>query len=189
MGMPFRLIDTEIPEVKVIEPRAFPDERGYFLESFKKSDFIALGIERDFKQDNHSFSVAGTLRGLHFQKPPYAQGKLLRVVQGRIVDVAVDVRSGSPTYGRFVARELSSDNHLMLWVPEGFAHGFLALPDSHVLYKATSEYNKASEGGLIWNDPDVGIEWPLKNPVLSEKDTLWPCLKDLKSGFKYGEKQ
>ena len=99
------------------------------------------------------------------------------------------MRSGSSTYGKFVAKELSSDNHLMLWVPEGFAHGFLALTDSHVLYKATSEYNKASEGGLIWNDPDVGIEWPLKNPVLSEKDTLWPRLKDMNSGFEYGEKQ
>lgn len=189
MDMPFRLINTEIPEVKVIEPKAFPDERGYFLESFKKSDFLALGIDRDFKQDNHSFSVAGTLRGLHFQKPPCAQGKLLRVVQGRIVDVAVDVRPGSPTYGKFVSRELSSDNHLMLWVPEGFAHGFLALEDSQVLYKATSEYNKASEGGLIWNDPDVGIKWPLKSPVLSDKDTQWPLLKDLRSGFNYGEAQ
>ncbi len=187
--MPFKLLHTDIPDVKVVEPKVFPDERGYFLESFKKSDFISLGIERDFKQDNHSFSVAGTLRGLHFQKPPYAQGKIVRVVVGRIIDVAVDVRVGSPTYGRYVSVELSADNHLMLWVPEGFAHGFLALTDSLVLYKATSEYNKASEGGLIWNDPDVGIKWPVETPILSEKDTQWPKLKNLKSGFIYGDRQ
>jgi dTDP-4-dehydrorhamnose 3,5-epimerase len=187
--MPFRIIDTEIPDVKIIEPRSFPDDRGYFLESFKKSDFQAMGIDRDFKQDNHSFSIAGTLRGLHFQKPPYAQGKLMRTVRGKIMDVAVDVRTGSPTYGKYVSRELSEENHRILWVPEGFAHGFLAITDAIVLYKATSEYNKPSEEGLIWNDPDVGVKWPVSNPVLSEKDTIWPMLKDLNSGFTWGGKK
>ncbi|QRF75013.1 dTDP-4-dehydrorhamnose 3,5-epimerase [Thermoplasmatales archaeon] len=187
--MPFKLTNTEIPDVKVIEPIAFPDERGYFLESFKESDFSGMGIKRYFRQDNHSFSVAGTLRGLHFQKPPYSQGKLMRVVHGKIIDVAVDVRAGSPTYGKYVSRELSSENHLILWVPEGFAHGFLALTDAVVLYKATSEYNKNSEGGLIWNDPDVGVEWPFDKPVISEKDTKWPGLKEIKNVFEYGDRQ
>ncbi|MEM0135100.1 MAG: dTDP-4-dehydrorhamnose 3,5-epimerase [Thermoplasmatales archaeon] len=187
--MPFKVIDTEIPEVKVIEPRAFPDERGYFLESFKKSDFHAMGIDRDFRQDNHSFSVAGTLRGLHFQRPPHAQGKLMRVVRGNIMDVAVDVRTGSPTFGKYVSMELSEENHRILWVPEGFAHGFLAITDTVVLYKATSEYNKASEGGLIWNDPDVDVKWPSVSPVLSKKDRQWPTLENLKSGFIYGEQE
>jgi dTDP-4-dehydrorhamnose 3,5-epimerase len=187
--MPFKVAETEIPDVKVIDPVYFPDERGYFMESFKKSDFSSMGIERDFRQDNHSFSVAGTLRGLHFQRPPYSQAKLVRAVVGRIIDVAVDVRVGSPTYGKYVSRELSAENHLMLWIPEGFAHGFLALTDAVVLYKATSEYNKGSEGGLIWNDPDVGVKWPVDVPVLSQKDRQWPTLRELKSNFIYGGRQ
>lgn len=185
--MPFKLRETGIPDVKVVESVIFPDERGYFFESYKQSEFSKMGINRDFKQDNQSFSAAGTLRGLHFQKPPHSQGKLISAVQGKIMDVAVDIRTGSPTYGKFVSIELTSDNHLMLWVPEGFAHGFIALTDAQVHYKATNEYNKNSEGGLIWNDPEIGIEWPTDKPVLSDKDKLWPGLRELKSVFKYGD--
>ena len=183
--MPFDLLKTEIGEVKLIEPKKFPDDRGFFSEIYKESSFAEMGINSNFKQDNHSFSVKGTLRGLHFQNPPYAQGKLVRVVKGRILDVAVDVRKNSITYGKYVMRELSEDNFRMLWVPEGFAHGFLALEDSTVLYKATSEYNKNSEAGLIWNDRTVNIEWPELEKVISEKDKTWPELEKIDSKFNY----
>lgn len=183
--MPFISSDTEIGEVKLIEPKRFNDDRGYFSETFKKSNFEEMGIKNSFNQDNQSFSVKGTLRGLHFQNPPFAQGKLVRVVKGKILDVAVDVRRGSPTFGKYVMRELSEDNFKMLWVPEGFAHGFLALEDSLVLYKATSEYNKESEAGLIWNDSTVNVRWPDIEKVISEKDKEWPQLEDIDSKFNY----
>ena len=183
--MPFNLLNTEIEEVKLIEPKKFPDERGYFLETYKKSNFTEMGINGNFNQHNHSFSVRGTLRGLHFQNPPYAQGKLVRVMKGKILDVAVDVRKDSPTYGKYVMRELSEDNFRILWVPEGFAHGFLALEDSIVLYKATSEYNTDSEAGLIWNDRIVNIGWPKFEKVISEKDKTWPELENINSRFNY----
>lgn len=185
--MPFEFIETVIKEVKLIVPRKFPDERGYFLESFKESDFKKAGIIRKFSQDNHSFSVKGTLRGLHFQNPPFSQGKLVRVVRGKILDVAVDVRRGSPTFGNYVMEELSENNLRILWVPEGFAHGFLALEDSVVLYKATSEYNQNSEAGVIWNDRTIQIKWPDIEKVISEKDQKWPELKNSKTQFIYGE--
>ncbi len=185
--MPFEFKDTNIKEVKVIIPKAFPDDRGYFLESFKKSDFEKAGINREFKQDNHSFSVKGTLRGLHFQNPPYSQGKLVRVLKGKILDVAVDVRKGSPTFGNYVMEELTEKNFKILWVPEGFAHGFLALEDSLVLYKATSEYNQSSEAGVIWNDKTIDIKWPDIEKVISEKDKKWPILTESKTKYIYGE--
>lgn len=183
--MSFNLLNTEIEEVKLIEPKKFPDNRGYFSETYKKSNFTEMDISENFNQDNHSFSIRGTLRGLHFQNPPYAQGKLVRVVMGKILDVAVDVRKGSITYGKYVMRELSDDNFRILWVPEGFAHGFLALEDSIVLYKATSEYNKESEAGLIWNDRTVNIGWPELEKVISEKDKTWPELEKINSRFNY----
>ncbi len=184
--MPFELVNTELPDVKLVQPKLFHDDRGYFTETYRNSDFKKIGIERDFKQDNQSFSLKGTLRGLHFQNPPYAQGKLVRVVKGSILDVGVDIRHDSPTFGKYVMRELSEDNHLMLWVPEGFAHGFLALQDSIVLYKATSEYNRESEGGFIWNDESVNIKWPDINKIISEKDFQFPDLAHINSKFHYG---
>lgn len=183
--MPFKFNSTEIKDVIVVEPRSFPDGRGFFFENYKKSDFIKNGIEYEFVQDNSSFSDSNIIRGLHFQAPPYEQGKLVRVITGEILDVAVDIRVGSPTYGKWVSEILSADNRKMLWVPPGFAHGFLTLKESFVHYKVTKEYNKDSEGGLIWNDPDLSINWPDKEPQLSEKDVAWPTLKNLKSPFKY----
>ena len=183
--MPFSLEDTEIKEIILITPKKFPDARGYFSETFKKTDFIQMGIDTEFLQDNQSFSLKGTLRGLHYQNPPFAQGKLVRVLRGKILDVGVDVREGSPSFGRYVMRELSEENGSMLWIPEGFAHGFLALEDSTVFYKATNEYNKNSEGGLIWNDPSVSIKWPEIEKTLSAKDQEWPTLKGINSKFRY----
>ncbi len=178
--MPFEFVKLEIEDVYLIKARAFGDDRGYFSETYKRSDFKSMGINVDFKQDNQSFSVKGTLRGLHFQKSPYSQGKLVRVVKGKIFDVGVDLRQNSQTYGKYVSAILSDENMQMLWIPEGFAHGFQALEDSIVLYKTTSEYNKESEGGVIWNDPDINVKWPEKPTELSEKDKLWPRLSDLK---------
>lgn len=178
--MPFEFVKLEIEDVYLIKARAFGDDRGYFSETYKRSDFKSMGINVDFRQDNQSFSVKGTLRGLHFQKPPYSQGKLVRVVKGKIFDVGVDLRQNSQTYGKYVSAILSDENMQMLWIPEGFAHGFQALEDSIVLYKTTSEYNKESEGGVIWNDPDINVKWPEKPTELSEKDKLWPRLSDLK---------
>jgi dTDP-4-dehydrorhamnose 3,5-epimerase len=165
----------------VIEPKVFADERGFFMESFKASDFAAFGITQDFVQDNHSKSRKGVIRGLHFQRAPYAQGKLVRVTRGRAWDVAVDLRKGSPTFGTWCAVELSADNHLLFWIPEGFAHGFLALEDdTELLYKCTAEYNPTSDGGVRWNDPDIGVAWPQigVSPLISSKDAVLPLLKD-----------
>ncbi|AKR58172.1 dTDP-4-dehydrorhamnose 3,5-epimerase [Devosia sp. H5989] len=164
-----------IPDVIVLEPRVLGDDRGVFFESFNKRVFEDLtGLEREFVQDNHSVSASGVLRGLHYQLPPAAQGKLVRVVRGEIFDVAVDIRRTSPTFGHWVAEILSAENHAQLWVPEGFAHGFLALTDgAEVLYKTTDYYAPASERCIIWDDPAIGIRWPLRgNPVLSAKDGL-----------------
>ena len=178
--MPFEFVELEIKGVYKIKPKAFGDGRGYFVETYKSSDFQSAGINVDLKQDNQSFSVRGTLRGLHFQKSPYAQGKLVRVVKGRIFDVGVDLRQNSKTYGQYVSAILSGENMEMLWIPEGFAHGFQALEDSIVLYKTTSEYHKESESGVIWNDPDIKVQWPEKPTELSEKDKSWPRLSELK---------
>ncbi len=179
--MPFQIRTTPIDGLLVIEPKVFADERGFFMESFKASDFAAFGITQNFVQDNHSKSRKGVIRGLHFQRAPYAQGKLVRVTRGRAWDVAVDLRKGSPTFGTWCAVELSADNHLLFWIPEGFAHGFLALEDdTELLYKCTAEYNPTSDGGVRWNDPDIGVAWPQigVSPLLSTKDAVLPLLKD-----------
>ena len=179
--MPFQMRTTPIDGLLVIEPKVFADERGFFMESFKASDFAAFGITQNFVQDNHSKSRKGVIRGLHFQRAPYAQGKLVRVTRGRAWDVAVDLRKGSPTFGTWCAVELSADNHLLFWIPEGFAHGFLALEDdTELLYKCTAEYNPTSDGGVRWNDPDIAVAWPQigVSPLLSSKDAVLPLLKD-----------
>lgn len=185
--MPFTFVKTKIPDVVIVEPRSFSDDRGYFFENYKKSDFVNNGISPEFVQDNTSFSDAYVLRGMHFQRPPYAQGKLVRVITGRVLDAAIDIRVGSPTYGKYVVEELSADNKKMLWVPPGFAHGFLTLEVSNVHYKVTKEYNKDSEGGIIWNDPDLKIDWNATEVGLSPKDKEWPKLRDLESPFTYGK--
>jgi len=179
--MPFEMRTTPIEGLLVIEPKVFADERGFFMESFKASNFAAFGITQDFVQDNHSKSRKGVIRGLHFQRAPYAQGKLVRVTRGRAWDVAVDLRKGSLTFGTWYAVELSADNHLLFWIPEGFAHGFLALEDdTELLYKCTAEYNPTSDGGVRWNDPDIGVAWPQigVSPLISSKDAVLPLLKD-----------
>lgn len=175
---------TTIPDVVIIEPVVFGDERGWFMESFNEQTFhqglqqIGLPIPKPFVQDNHSCSKKGVLRGLHYQLPPHAQGKLVRVVQGAAFDVAVDIRNNSPTYGQHVAIELSADNHRMLWMPEGFAHGFVALEDdTHFLYKTTDFYHRECEAALHWNDPALAIPWPAVEPlVINGKDNQAPLL-------------
>ena len=172
--------DTAIADVKLIEPRVFGDDRGFFLESWNQSAFEAEGIAARFVQDNHSRSARGVLRGLHYQMSP-AQGKLVRVVAGAVFDVAVDMRKSSPTFGQWVGYELSAQNHRMLWVPQGFAHGFLTLEDgTDFLYKCTDFYAPASEHCLAWDDPAVGVEWPLDGmtPLVSAKDQVGKTLAD-----------
>lgn len=177
------VIKTDIEGVFVIEPQVFGDERGYFFESFNAERFLAqTGVEVTFVQDNESRSRRGVLRGLHFQREHYAQAKLVRVVQGRVLDVAVDIRPESPTFGRYVAVELSGENHRQLFIPKGFAHGYVVLEDDTVFqYKCDEFYNPASEGGIAWNDPEIGIEWPLSESeiILSDKDRKHPTLKEL----------
>lgn len=166
-----QIIKTEISGLFIIQPRIFEDSRGYFFESYNKKAFVENGINVDFVQDNQSLSHKGVLRGLHFQAPPFAQGKLLSVTKGAVLDVAVDFRKNSPTYGKHVALELTEKNKTMFWIPEGFAHGFLTLEDNTIFtYKCTNFYNKASETCIIWNDPQIGIDWGITNPILSEKD-------------------
>lgn len=176
--MPFDFIDTELAGVKLIKPRKFKDDRGYFLELYKQSDFEGTGIIPEFRQINHSFSQAGTLRGLHFQRPPHAQAKLVCVLSGEVKDIVVDLRLVSPTYGQHLSVNLSDSNGSMLWVPEGFAHGFFAIVDSHIIYAVTSEYNKDAEGGVIWNDQVLKINWGTDSPVVSNKDSSWPGFEE-----------
>jgi dTDP-4-dehydrorhamnose 3,5-epimerase len=175
-----KIITTSIPDVFVIEPQVFPDERGFFLESYHKKKFEALGIDVDFVQDNHSKSCKATLRGLHYQiQQP--QAKLVRVVAGEVFDVAVDIRKGSPTFGQWVGDYLSAENKRMLWVPVGFAHGFyVTSPEAEVLYKASDFYAPQWERCILWNDPAIGIVWPLQNdpPVLSPKDGAGKLLSE-----------
>jgi dTDP-4-dehydrorhamnose 3,5-epimerase len=179
--------ETAIPAVKIVTPRKHGDARGFFSEVYNKAAWEKAGLRFDFVQDNHSFSAAvGTLRGLHFQTPPFAQDKLLRVARGRILDVTVDIRRSSPTFGRHVAVELSAENWRQLLVPIGFAHGFVTLePDTEVLYKTTAVYSPANDRGLAWDDPDIAIRWPLPagGAMLSEKDKRWPRLKDAEELF------
>jgi dTDP-4-dehydrorhamnose 3,5-epimerase len=171
-----------IPEVMLIEPKVFGDDRGFFLESFNQQAFNeATGTDHQFVQDNHSRSWKGVLRGLHYQLPPHAQGKLVRVVRGAVFDVAVDIRKGSPTFGQWVGAGLTEDNHRQLWVPPGFAHGFVVLSDSaDFLYKATSFYAPQADRGIAWNDPAIGVQWPQLDVELSlsDKDLRQPLLAD-----------
>ncbi len=177
--MPFNFIRAEIDGLVIVEPRSFGDSRGFFLESYKKSEFASNGIDVEFKQDNHSFSTKGVLRGLHYQKSPAAQAKLVRVIKGAVWDVAVDIRRDSPTFKKWVAMELSEKNNTMFFIPEGFAHGFLALTDEvHLMYKCSNEYTPQCDAGIIWNDPEFAIKWPIENPLLSDKDIVLPLLKD-----------
>ena len=181
-----KIVPTPIPDLFVIEPRVFGDHRGYFFESYSKEHFVRAGISADFVQDNESFSGEGVVRGLHFQAPPKAQGKLVRVQKGRVLDVAVDIRKGSPTYGEHYSIELSGENKKMLWIPPGFAHGFATLENDTVfLYKCTDTYSPEHEGSLLWNDPDLGIDWGVSAPKLSEKDQIGPVLKAFDSPFSY----
>lgn len=171
---------TDIPEVLLVEPRVFRDDRGFFLETYHAETCRRGGLDVTFVQDNHSKSVAGTLRGLHAQTEPSAQGKLVRCVEGRIWDVAVDVRRGSPTFKQWVGYELTADNFLQLYLPEGFLHGFCVLSDvAQVEYKCTDFYAPDDELSVIWNDPDLAIEWPVDEPVLSTKDAEAPRLQDV----------
>lgn len=177
--MPFQFEPLEIPAVLLISGHAIEDARGFFMEIYKRSEFAAGGVCAQFVQDNLSHSVRGVLRGLHYQLPPRAQAKLVSVVRGEVFDVAVDVRRGSPTYGRWVGRTLSAASGCMLYVPIGFAHGFCVLSEeADVLYKVSEEYAPELERGLRWNDPELGIPWPIDNPIVSERDTRWPRLAD-----------
>lgn len=184
------VIQTAIPGVVIIEPRVFKDARGYFFESFSQRDFDAQVREVRFVQDNESKSSFGVLRGLHFQKPPHAQSKLVRVVKGAVLDVAVDVRRGSPTFGQHVAVELSAENHRQFFIPRGFAHGFVVLTDEVVFqYKCDNFYAPQYEGAIAWDDPDLGIDWrvPSEDVLLSDKDRCHPRLKDAEWLFDYDE--
>lgn len=184
--MPFEFKRLEIPDVILIKPKIFEDARGFFMETYQFSSFAAFGIKETFVQDNQSRSKYGVIRGLHYQNPPKAQGKLVRCVYGEIFDVAVDIRKGSPTYGKWVGVRLSAENKLMLYIPPGFAHGFCVLSkEADVLYKCTSEYDPSAEAGIIWNDPDIGILWPITDPIISEKDSKWPRLCMAKNLFVY----
>jgi dTDP-4-dehydrorhamnose 3,5-epimerase len=174
--------DTELPGVKLITPRVFEDSRGFFLETYNAREFAAAGIPEAFVQDNHSFSVKGVLRGLHYQHPTW-QGKLVRAVRGEIFDVAVDIRRDSPGFGKWVGVHLSEDNKQQLYIPAGFAHGFCVLSDTaDVVYKCTALYAPREDGCIIWDDPDIGIEWPIDQPLLSEKDARGARLRDVVLG-------
>jgi dTDP-4-dehydrorhamnose 3,5-epimerase len=166
----------------VIEPKVFGDDRGYFFESYNKKEFEQNGIFIDFVQDNNSHSIKGVVRGLHFQKPPFAQDKLVSVSQGKVIDVAVDLRPSSPTFGQYEMVELSGENKKMFLIPKGFAHGFVALSETvDFQYKCSNFYNKESEGGIVWNDPDLNISWNVSNPIVSEKDQILPKLAEIKN--------
>lgn len=184
------VIKTDIDGVVIIEPRIFRDERGYFFESFSQRDFQEKVCNTVFVQDNESKSSYGVLRGLHFQKPPYAQSKLVRVIKGAVLDVAVDIRKGSPTFGQHVAVELTEDNHRQFFIPRGFAHGFSVLTDEVIFqYKCDNFYAPQSEGALAWDDPDLGIDWriPTDKVLLSEKDCHHSRLRDAEWLFDYNE--
>lgn len=172
--MPFEYEKQSIPDVILVKPKVFGDKRGFFMETYKKSDFFANGITVEFNQDNHSKSTKGVLRGLHFQKAPHAQAKLVRCSKGRIYDVAVDIRPNSKTFGKYVKVELSEENKHMLFIPEGFAHGFVALSDEvELLYKASGEYCLEADCGILWNDKDINIDWEIDfEPILSDKDKV-----------------
>ncbi len=191
-GEKFSKVITNLPGVFLITPRIFQDSRGFFMESYTRNDFQKIGIPDEFVQDNHSCSQKGVLRGLHFQSA-YPQGKLVRIVRGAIFDVVVDIRKGSPSYKKWVAIPLSASDHSSLWVPPGFAHGFLSLGDNtHVIYKTTEYYHPEYDAGIRWDDPDLDIPWPLKDlgmeiPLISPKDAALPLLSEMESPFFFGE--
>ena len=183
--MPFEFKKTNIEDVVLIIPKVFEDNRGFFLEGYKKSDFINNGITDDFNQDNHSKSSLGVLRGLHYQTKPKLQAKIVRCIRGKIFDVAVDIRKNSKTFGKWTGAILSEENKNMLYIPEGFAHGFLTLSDTaELLYKASGEYSPQNDRGILWNDPQINIDWQKYglnfDPTLSDKDKKQPLLKDIK---------
>ena len=183
-------IKTSIDDVLIIKPKVFGDNRGYFFESFSEREFCNNVKEVRFVQDNESFSTRNVIRGLHYQKPPFSQGKLVRVVKGTVLDVAVDIRKGSPTFGKHIAVELSEDNHLQVFIPRGFAHGFAVLSDEAILqYKCDNAYAPGYEGSIAWNDPDLGIDWciPEECAILSGKDSISPLMRDMESPFDYNE--
>jgi dTDP-4-dehydrorhamnose 3,5-epimerase len=178
------VVETGIEGLLLLKPKVFSDARGYFFESFNDNLFKSAGLNLNFVQDNQSLSQKGVLRGLHFQNPPHAQGKLVRVITGAVYDVAVDIRKNSPTYGKWYGVELNETNKWMIYIPEGFAHGFSTLQDNTIFsYKCTNFYNKASEGCVLWNDKDLNINWGLENPLLSEKDLNGTPFTEFKSDF------
>ena len=188
--MPFEFKKMDIPDVIRVEAKAFADSRGFFMETYKRSQFEAGGLPQRFVQGNYSYSTSrGVLRGLHYQMNPHPQGKLVWALKGEIYDVAVDIRKGSPWYGKYVGEVLSQDNKRMLYVPEGFAHGFLVLSDSaDVLYQVTDEWAPETERSIIWNDPDLAIKWPIDiEPLLSDKDAVASPLKEADNNFTYEE--
>jgi dTDP-4-dehydrorhamnose 3,5-epimerase len=173
-----RFLPSSLPGVVVVEPDVFGDARGFFLETYRREAFVAAGIDAHFVQDNHSGSARGVLRGLHYQEP-FPQGKLVRCVSGSVFDVAVDIRRGSPTFGRWFGTELSAENKLQMWIPAGFAHGFCVTSEwGEVVYKCTEVWRKEFDRSIAWNDPEIGIEWPLAEPVLSTKDAAAPRLAE-----------
>ena len=180
--MPFEFERQKIEEVILVKPKVFGDNRGFFMESYKKSDFFKNGIDVEFNQDNHSKSTKGVLRGLHYQEEPYSQAKLVRCTRGRIYDVAVDIRKNSKTFAQYVKVELSEENKHMLYIPAGFAHGFVVLSDAaELMYKTTNEYAPEYDRGILWNDSDINIDWEIDfEPLLSEKDKNQPRLKEIK---------
>lgn len=182
--MPFTFTPTEIPEVMLVQPKVFGDERGGFAELYKQSDFVAAGISESFSQINYSMSKKDVVRGLHYQLPPKAQAKLVQVIKGSVFDVAVDIRKSSPTYGKWVSVTLTAQEKNMLYIPKGFAHGFCALEDdTQLVYYCTEEYSVEHEAGIIWNDPTVAVAWPVEQPILSDKDVTHPPLPEAHNTF------
>lgn len=178
--MPFEFKRLEIQDVILIIPKIFGDERGFFMEIYKKDEFKSFGIDTEFVQENHSKSKYGVIRGLHFQRSPYEQAKLVRCIRGVIFDVVVDIRPNSPTFGKWISLILSEHNNFILFIPKGFAHGFAVLSEfAEVIYLVDNKYMPEYECGIIWNDEDLKILWPVTNPILSEKDKKWPTLKEL----------
>ncbi len=184
-----KIIKTKLEGVVILEPKVFGDHRGFFMESYSKKILKDLGLNFDFVQDNHSLSVeAGTLRGLHFQTSPMAQTKIVRTATGAILDVVVDIRKGSPTYGKYISALITADNFRQIIVPRGFAHGVLTLvPNTHLLYKVDNYYSPKHDRSIRWNDPEININWEWSNPILSDKDKNAPLLKDVDNNFIYGE--
>ncbi|MFZ9956500.1 MAG: dTDP-4-dehydrorhamnose 3,5-epimerase [Flavobacteriales bacterium] len=179
-----KIIETNIKDLLIIEPKIFFDERGYFFESFNEDSFLKAGVQSKFVQDNISKSSKNTLRGLHFQIAPFAQGKLIKVLRGAVQDIAVDLRTASPTFGQYAEVVLSEENHRMLYIPPGFAHGFLTLEEDTIFsYKCTAPYNKDAERAILWNDPSLNIKWKTNNPIISQKDLLGRSFTEFKGLF------